>query len=148
MFKLRPSLHKVVTNTHLKSTLRDKFTLSCNSTFTFTFQHSASWSWWAPVGGGKIIIWTFCSQLPHKELPFEVWTLLKLELLGHSYLRVWMQSSWRRRWIIFTVWVEILNAQKCGVWKQQCTMQLSIEIGESKIFKSKGPVFTQFCSKF
>ena len=29
-----------------------------------------------------------------------------------------------------------------------CTMQLSIEIGESKIFKSKGPVFTQFCSKF
>ena len=33
-------------------------------------------------------------------------------------------------------------------WAQQCTMQLSIEIGESKIFKSKGPVLTQFCSKF
>ena len=33
-------------------------------------------------------------------------------------------------------------------WLNDCTMQLSIEIGESKIFKSKGPVFTQFCSKF
>ena len=30
----------------------------------------------------------------------------------------------------------------------QCTMQLSIEIGRSKIWKSKGPVLTQFCSKF
>ena len=30
----------------------------------------------------------------------------------------------------------------------QCTMQLSIEIRDSKIWKSKGPVFTQFCSKF
>ena len=29
-----------------------------------------------------------------------------------------------------------------------CTMQLSIEIRDSKIWKSKGPVFTQFCSKF
>ena len=51
-----------------------------------------------------------------------------------------------------SVW-EIKNCEKTGERKKNqkrnhCTMQLSIEIRDSKFLKSKGPVFTQFCSKF
>ena len=48
-------------------------------------------------------------------------------------------------------WSALGNRQQIAIARDlvaHCTMQLSIEIGESKIFKSKGPVFTQFCSKF
>ena len=97
-----------------------------------------------------------CSLGPWLGLPQEVF-LLKLSQRNHSSV----QRSPLNMILKSVLKFKCRLQQQCFLWRnhwsrwstiflmlQQCTMQLSIEIGESKIFKSKGPVFTQFCSKF